>query len=79
MQRDYEIAVMMTTALRSSQAHMKLYRQIREVFDHFGYRDTNQAAHNPRYDILGMLAYVSPAALSSLREDTGVHQTDLAE
>jgi len=31
-QRDYEVAVMMTAALRSTLAHMKLGRPVSEVF-----------------------------------------------
>ena len=37
MQRDYEIAAMMTAALRSTLAHMKLHRPRSEVFDRHAY------------------------------------------
>ena len=35
MQRDYEVAVMMTAALRSTLAHMKLHRLLDEVYSPF--------------------------------------------
>jgi hypothetical protein len=57
MQRDYEIAAMMTASLRSTLAHMKLHRPMGEVFDHHAYCDADQAAHDPRYGVRGTLAY----------------------
>lgn len=57
MQRDCEIAAMMTAALRSTLAHMKLHRPLSEVFDHYGYCDADYAAHDPRYGVRGIVAY----------------------
>jgi hypothetical protein len=59
MQRDYEIAAMMTAALRSTLAHMKLHRPISEVFSNYAYCDADQAAHDPRYGVRGTQAYRS--------------------
>jgi hypothetical protein len=41
MQRDYEIAAMMTASLRSALAHIKLNRPLSEVFDHHGHCDAD--------------------------------------
>jgi hypothetical protein len=57
MQRDYEIAAMMTAALRSTLTHMKLHRPLSEVFANHSYCDADQAAHDPRYGARGTLAY----------------------
>ena len=59
MQRDYEIAAMMTASLRSTLAHMKLGRPISEVFARHAYCDADQAAHDPRYGVRGTQAYRS--------------------
>ena len=70
MQRDYEVAAMMTAALRSTLGHMKLVRPVSEVRSPLpeddylnrpadpGYCDADSAAHNPRYGVRGMLAYL---------------------
>ncbi len=57
MQRDYEIAAMMTATLRSTLAHLRLHRPIGEAFSHHSYCDADQAAHDPRYGVRGTLAY----------------------
>ena len=69
MQRDYEVAAMMTAALRSTLAHMKLGRPVIEVrsplyeddYRHRpadpGYCDADSAAHDPRYGDAGTRAY----------------------
>jgi hypothetical protein len=63
MQRDYEIAAMMTASLRSTLAHMQLHRPMSEVFDHHAYCDAVSAIHgdlkDPRYGKKGLLAYVN--------------------
>jgi hypothetical protein len=69
MQRDYEVAAMMTAALRSTLAHMKLGRPVSEVRSPLyeddylhrpadpGYCDADSAAHDPRYGDAGTRAY----------------------
>jgi hypothetical protein len=69
MQRDYEVAAMMTAALRSTLAHMKLGRPVSEVHsplyeDNYlhrtavpGYCDADSAAHDPQYGVAGTRAY----------------------
>ena len=52
MQRDYEVAAMMTAALRSALAHIELHRPVSEVFIHHSYCDADQAAHDPREGLL---------------------------
>jgi hypothetical protein len=63
MQRDYEIAAMMTASLRSTLAHMKLHRPLSEVFDHHAYCDAVAAMRSdpkdPRYGMKGLLAYIT--------------------
>jgi hypothetical protein len=63
MQRDYEIAAMMTASLRSTLAHMKLHRPMSEVFDHHAYCDADSAMHtdpkDPRYGMKGLLDYIT--------------------
>jgi hypothetical protein len=66
MQRDYEIAAMMTAALRSTLAHLWLRRPVSEiVHPHWiaegqpsdpGYCDADSAAHDPRYGVRGTQA-----------------------
>ena len=69
MQRDYEVAAMMTAALRSTLAHMKLGRPVSEVRSPLyeddylhraadpGYCDADSAAHDPQYGVAGTRAY----------------------
>lgn len=63
MQRDYEIAAMMTASLRSTLAHMKLHRPLSEVFGNHAYCDAVSAMHSdpkdPRYGMKGLLAYIT--------------------
>lgn len=63
MQRDYEIAAMMTASLRSTLAHMKLHRPLSEVFDHHAYCDADSAMRSdpkdPRYGMKGLIAYIT--------------------
>jgi hypothetical protein len=71
MQRDYEIAAMMTASLRSTLAHMKLHRPLTEVFAHHAYCDADAAMHSdpkdPRYGIRGLLAYLNVLANVNLQ------------
>src|ERR1035441_361499 len=48
MQRDYEIAAMMTASLRSTLAHVKLHRPLSEVFDHHAHCDARSAMRSDR-------------------------------
>ena len=77
MQRDYEIAAMMTASLRSTLAHMELHRPISEVFDHHAYCDADAAMHSdphdPRYGIRSMLAYRATLLRINLQHALVVH------